>query len=300
MRPLVEEAPWTSVYGAARTSIAFGTFITLVGNDADVLFRPMGRTLTEAAHEAVMHINFFALWGDELESARLVAAAILLAVMAGYRPVFTGVLHYWISASFAAACVPAQGGDHVAVVLSLLLLPVTLTDFRQWHWQKPPSLDKVRQHVLAHVAWSSIFVARLQVGVIYLWAGTSKLVVPEWRDGTAVYYWFLDPKIGLPVEYHQLVLPILANPWAVSLLTWLPVVLELALFAAVVMRREARPFLLPIAVLFHLGNVVVFGLVSFFFSMLGALIVLLVPINRHIDFTRAFRTLGVGQVRTLA
>jgi antimicrobial peptide system SdpB family protein len=290
--------PWTNVYGLARSAVALGTLLSLIVDNADILFRPMGRSVIDDPHDWIVKYNFFALWSNDLDAGRFVAAALLMLVVAGYLPRYTAILHWWISASFAMACVPAQGGDHVATVLCLLLMPVALTDSRRWHWSK-----SISGLAGSRVAWSAVLVARFQIAIVYLWAGVSKLNVKEWVDGTAVYYWFLDPKIGFPVEYHGPVTSFLSNPWVVSFLTWSTIALELTLFVALGMSWRARRFLFPVALIFHAGNIVVFGLVSFFLSMVGALVILLCPADMHIDFSSRFSRLVIelrGRLRSIA
>jgi antimicrobial peptide system SdpB family protein len=276
--------PWSNVYGVARSLLAFGTLLTLLFNDADLLFRPDGGEVNGAMGRQGLFQGslFFLVPPEYLEMARWFSIFILLLVVSGWRPRITGVLHWWIAYSFAAATLTVDGGDQVAAVLALWLIPVTLTDGRKWHWSPPEPVGtdpRLRTLVAAQIAMSTLLFARLQVAIIYFQAGIAKLGVPEWANGTALYYWFTHPVHGMSAAVQPLVMPLLTNPLTVTLLTWGVIVLEVALFAGLTMDRRWRPFLLVLGLFFHLGIIIVHGLVSFFFSMAAALILLLRPVD---------------------
>lgn len=284
-------SPWNACYGACRTLMASATAFTLMFNDPEVLFRPVGRGTIDAP-TGLAAFSYFSLLANHLHVARWTAVVLLLIAAAGYRPRLTGILHWWLSASFMGSCIIIDGGDQIAAVLTLLLLPATLTDPRRWHWLPAPAVETRRQAVLATVAERFVWLARLQVAIVYLHAGVGKLSVPDWRHGTATYYWFLDTKIGFPAEYHEMLVWALQPTWTTVLLTWAPIALELALFTVIAMTRgqQARLWLFAIGIIFHAGNVVAFGLVSFFFTMAGALFLLcLPPLDEAIAAMRAAR-----------
>lgn len=278
--------PWTNVYGVARSLLAFGTLSALLADPVDVLFRPLGMEVREVPNAvgALDWSLFSLLAGDRLWLAELIAVAVLLAVISGWRPRITGVLHWWVTASFAASAVIVEGGDQVAAVLTLLLLPVTLTDPRRWHWQAAPAITRTSGKVAALVALSCLLVIRLQVAVIYFVSATAKLSVPQWANGTALYYWFTHPVFGFPEAVQPLVVPLLANPWVVTLATWGVLAFEAVLFAGLFMDRRWRPALLKLGLLFHFGIVLVHGLFSFFFAMAAALVLYLWPVDRPFLF----------------
>jgi antimicrobial peptide system SdpB family protein len=124
--------------------------------------------------------------------------------------------------------------------------------------------------------------ARLQVAVLYLHAATGKFSVPEWVNGTALYYWLLEPAIGITQKHHDVVLWLLRPAWVTPLISWAPLALELALFCAIGMSSEnrMRRVLFAVAALFHVGNFLFFGLFSFMLTMFAALVLLLRPASR--------------------
>lgn len=124
----------------------------------------------------------------------LVAISILVVVAIGWRPRVTGILHWWVAHSFATSCLVVEGGDQAAALIALLLVPITMTDRRLALAASAPARAAVRDTVASLVAGSAFNVIRLQVAVIYFVASTSKLSVPEWSNGTALYYWLLGTR----------------------------------------------------------------------------------------------------------
>ena len=280
--------PWTNVYGLARTVLALGTLVNLVCDDVDVLFRPIGVGMAETAGALPLaRLSLFSiLSGGHLEQARWLGIVILLVVASGWRPRLTGLLHWWVTCSFAASCIVVDGGDQVAANLTLLLLPVTLTDARRFHWSRPAAIAGPAQAIAALVARSALLVTRIQVGVIYMVAFVSKIAVDEWANGTVVYYWFLHPVFGLSDWRRTLLLPLLTRPASVMLLTWGALAMEALLFMGLLIDRRHRPALLVAGILFHAGIALVHGLITFGLAMTAALILYLRPPEKSFPAAR--------------
>jgi len=277
--------PWAPTIGVARSCLALGTLLTLAFNHPDLLFRPASGVPAEMVPNCIglARWSLFCLLEDHLNLARWIAVAGLAVVISGWRPRWTGVLHWWICVSFSASAMVVDGGDTVAGVLALLLIPVTLTDRRRWHWSRP-SLSHTHSSsdppsetspYMAWVALSALVAIRIQVSGIYLHAAVGKVAVPEWADGTAMYYWLTDPTFGAPQWLSGIVGPLLTQPLSVSLLTWGVIVLEFFLFAALVMPRRAWHIPLVCGLGLHLSIALIQGLVSFGCSMVAALLLYL-------------------------
>lgn len=270
--------PWTNVYGLARSLLAFGTLVTLLVHDPDALFRPLGKAAAEApiTGRLAQWSLFAILSGSYLEVARWIAVAVLLVTISGWRPRITGVLHWWVTMSYSSSAIIVDGGDQLATVLTLLLIPITLTDPRRWHWLKPqsvsPTTSEKAKGLLAYSCW---LVIRLQVAVVYLHAFVGKLEVQEWINGTVVYYWFTHPVFGVPSWMEPLVHPLIQNPVGVMALTWGTIALEIVLAAGLFMKERYRPWLLAAGLTFHGMIAVVHGLFTFFFSSAASLILYL-------------------------
>ncbi|HST61141.1 MAG TPA: hypothetical protein VLK84_20735 [Longimicrobium sp.] len=304
----VPAAPWTNVYGLARSLLAMGTLLTLLAHDTHELLRPLGTSVSQVIRGVFLaRFSLYALLPETyLEAGRWFSIAVLLLVISGWRPRVTGVLHWWVCASYSAAAVLVDGGDQVTAVLTLLLIPVTLTDGRTWHWSpvraaasplsSSSSLDgagvpggggeTARAGVPRLIALSVMLVIRLQVSIIYFQSGVAKLDVPEWANGTALYYWFTHPVYGLSPWRERLFMPLLTSPLGVTLATWGVMAFEVLLFTALVMNRTWWKYLLPLGIAFHFGIIVVHGLVSFFFAMAGALVLYLRPWDEEFRFLR--------------
>lgn len=289
-RYAAEVNPWTNVYGLARTFIALSTACTLAFSQATTLFHPaVGITAPPVCGGVRNGWLFCMLAPGHLDLARWIAIAILLVVASGYRPRVTGVLHWWVSLSLQSTAVVIDGGDQTATVLTLLLLPITLTDPRKWHWDPPPDppalpagapLPREKSRLVARSALSAI---RVQVAALYLHAALGKLQVEEWTDGTAIYYWLTDPMMGSPDWLKRLMMPLLAHP-TVALITWGVFALELALAAGLIVSKPRRRYLLIGGLALHGAIAVVHGLFSFSTVMFAALILYLRPVEQTFDF----------------
>lgn len=274
-RGIAQTSPWTNVYGLARTILAIGTLSTLLASDTSSMFRPAAGVPDFPHCEGAAAYSLFCV--IDLDWTRPVAIGILLVVASGWRPRYTALAHWWVTVSFQASATIPDGGDQVAAVLTLLLLPLALTDGRAWHWQQP---GQVRDPTTSLVAWSALLVIRIQVAGIYLQASMAKLGREEWADGTALYYWLGDPMFGSPGWVSALLAPVLAHPVGVTLLTWGSVAVEFALVLGLVARWPARGYLLAAGVLLHSSIALFMGLGSFALAMGAALVLYLRPLDR--------------------
>lgn len=280
--------PWSNVYGLARTLLATSTLITLIFNDIDILFRPAhGIDMVPFCIGTVSQIGLFCVFSNSLFIAKIISILILILVAIGWRPMITGILHWWISFSFSSSALLIDGGDHVTTVLTFLLIPVTLTDKRKWHWLKVSSkgvqnyFSGESRKLIANFSFKLI---RLQVAIIYLHAAVAKCSVPEWVNGTALYYWFTHPIFGMSTWIEPLVYPLLTNPFFVTISTWIVIALEFLLFAGLFMERKNYRYLLILGIAFHASIAVIHGLVSFFIAMIAALILFLQPVDAEFTF----------------
>jgi antimicrobial peptide system SdpB family protein len=274
--------PWTNVYGVARSLLALATAGTLAFSATGSLFRPAAGLPQAPYCNGPGRMSLFCLVPhDQLWLARWLAVAILLVVASGWRPRYTALFHWWVSFSFAVSATIPDGGDQATAVLTLLMLPVALTDPRRWHWQTlPEEAATATRHALRLIALSALLVIRVQVAGIYLNSSIAKLAVTEWRDGTAVYYWIGQPVFGAPGWLRGILLAMAATTLGVIAMTWGTLILEFALGIAIVMPRRAGKYLLPAGILFHAGIALMMGLLSFSIAMAAALILYLRPVDQ--------------------
>lgn len=286
-------SPWTDVYGLCRSLLALGTIATLVSTPTNALFHPVVGRPSVPSCEGVSQLGLFCQFvGDDgfltsyigLAGAQWIAVILLIVVLIGWRPRYTGVIHWWIAFSLQANASMLDGGDSVTAVLILLLIPITLTDSRRWHWSVPSETSatsegsaslRVSKEIQQMIAWSAFWAIRVQIAGIYFHSATDKFTVREWVSGTALYYWFTDPYFGVPGWLFPLIEPIVESSTLLPLLTWSVMLFELLLFAGLLASASHRKWLLATGVTFHAGISLFMGLISFMFAMWAALVLFL-------------------------
>ncbi|MER5938256.1 sporulation-delaying protein SdpB family protein [Streptomyces sp. NPDC001928] len=294
MRQRTIPIPWATGYGLARTLLALGTLGTLAFSDAATLFREVATVGQYPLCRGVTAGGAFCLVEpDHYDTVRWLCCLVLLVVASGWRPRFTAIPHAYVAFSvFTGISIP-DGGDQITWVLTLLIAIVAVGDSRRWHWQHSPAQDpeSQRRGVLALLGVSAVVVARLQMAVLYFQSCVAKLPHAEWADGTALYYWVNNYDFGAPGWLRPTVSAVVHSPLGVAAMTWGPLVLEIALAAALLMPQKVRWILLAAGVLFHLSIAVVMGLWSFAFAMWAGLLLLLAPLGHDPDLARILRAL---------
>ncbi|MFJ8894936.1 sporulation-delaying protein SdpB family protein [Leifsonia sp. NPDC102414] len=268
---------WTANLGLARTLIALSGLGTLLASSVSTLIRPAAG-VNELFCAGPAAISSWCITPPAAyELMRWVSILVLLVAALGWRPRYTAIPMWWVLFSNQASLTVVDGGDQISAVLALLLVPMSLTDNRRWHWASAESayLDsRPYATITAHV---TLVVIRVQVAYIYINACLAKLGVPEWLDGSAVYYWLRDPMFGPAGALRPLTEWLMAKPVPVAAATWGTLLLEFALGIAIFLPTRARRILLPIGVALHLGIAITMGLWSFAFTMWAALLLLLWP-----------------------
>jgi antimicrobial peptide system SdpB family protein len=267
------ESPWTNVYGVARSLLALSTLLTLLADSSERIFQPL--TVADPGiidRSAVLKASLFFLARNHLASAKLMAVLVLVLVIVGWRPRLTALPHWWVSFSFAASASLIEGGDLIASIVTLLLIPVALSDHRVWHWQRTTTGSRAG----SVAAQTGLLLIRVQVAVIYLFAAVLKFPAEEWANGTALYYVWLSNTFG-PAGLVRLISSWIGTTVLIVPLTWSVLVLELCLAAALVAPLRFRARLLPVALLFHLAIAVCNGLPTFAIAMSAALVLYLRP-----------------------
>lgn len=266
---------WTNLIGAARSTLAFASFMTLLANPAPAWMSQHPGPVAGA----IRLFGLFDLFGPAgIDRARLTGMLVLLVVASGWRPRLTAIPHWWVTASMAHSCLVPDGGDILSANLTLLLIPLALTDKRRFHWQASSELaeEGSLRLFLARTAGAAL---RVQVAIVYLHAAVGKMNITEWINGTAMYYWLLHPAFGPGSLLKDILLAVLVHPFAVLTLTWSVILLELFLFGALFMTGAWRYRLWPVAVGFHLLIFVIHGLASFSLIMMAAATLYLVPLD---------------------
>lgn len=269
-------APYLSLsYALCRSLIALSLLLTLAFNPPWVLFHPTALNLSPPDCSGPWHyFNLFCLLENRYVLSYGICILILLGVLSGWRPRFTGVLHAWVAFSMFHAVTLVEGGEQIALNATLLLIPLTLLDRRKNHWDTAGfSLPEASFQGWIYQVFYFLF--RLQVAFVYLQAGVGKASVEDWQNGTAPYYYATSPMFGMSAWLEPLLLPIFSNPLALTFITYGTIVLELCLFAGLFMEKKYKGTLFGLAVFFHLGIALVHGLITFSLIMIGCLVLFL-------------------------
>lgn len=272
--------PWTNVYGITRSILALSTFLTLLFNKTEYLFKPAAGI--DSYPFRILDFTLFGFGQDDylmLTILKYFALLILFLVIIGWRPRITGILHWYIALSVQNDIIVIDGGSQVSAILTFLLIPITLTDNRKWHWSEPERNNNTHSKIIVFITY---FFIRLQIAILYFDSVVEKLKVQEWVDGTAVYYFTKDPIMGFNSVFTMLSNWIVESPFVV-LITWLTLLVQMVLVFTLVLPKKYWKIILIVAVLMHEIFALFLGLITFSLTMLGALIIYLVPITDHIS-----------------
>lgn len=261
-----------------RSLLALCTLIAIGFNDPVDLFTPTYALNPLYEQFTFSKISIFYLLSNHLFFAKFLSVIILLSVIIGLLPRITCFLHWWISYSFAAGSFIFDGGDQIAEILALLLIPILVTDDSFFQWNKKNKIRSFGYYKNFHVfAW--LLIVQIQMCVLYFHSSIGKFSLTEWGNGTAVYYWFTDPDVGMPNYLIPFLLPLIKSSWGVMLISWGTLVIEFMLFLSFFIRKPGfNRSVLLLGILFHFSIGMVHGLWSFFFAMAGGLILYLSPI----------------------
>ncbi len=271
---------WTNTLGLGRSLLALSTLLTLCFNSQEVLFYS-GINNQNTPKIQDLSINIYT-WFPELAHGYYFSIIVLILVLIGIYPRITCVFHWLVTFSFLTTTALGDGGDQIASILTLLLIPVCIFDKRKWHWSSIEYTHNFYTNSIAAIFYELI---RIQMFVIYFFASVGKFPSEEWKNGTALYYWFNEPLFGVNEFYLPFVNIILESPILTSLSTWSVLVLELSLaFAYFISSQKTRMIFLFMGVFFHFMIVLFFGLISFYFVMAAGLIFFLISKNFNYEY----------------
>lgn len=224
--------------------------------------------------------------GEYTWATHVVLVVCFLAVASGVLPRVTGLVHPVAVLSLMTSLTTVDGGDQAALVFSVLAVPLCVADPRRSHWAPWPLEEGMSHRAVLRRSTVTVFtlVLRLQISLIYLEAGLAKLAVPEWAEGTALYYWTIDGYLPPPTFAEPLVVLIATTPLLLLGATYGTLVLEFLLGASLLLRSaRLRATVLATALLFHLMIALTFAIWSFALTM-AALVTLLLSPTRLADW----------------
>ena len=266
---------YTPRLAIVRFLLAFGMLLTVLCNRLDVVANHNYTRLPAYSAKHTTHASVPFKKADLFlmmnpETARWVVVGILLLVMTGLLPQFTCLLHFWACFSVHNYFLILNGGDELAFILSLLLIPVCLADprFNQW---KQKEITPSAGNIVANV---TLYFIQLQCAWLYFDAGFFKISRPQWQDGTAVYYYTSHYRLGA-VDWVRHINELVTLTPLVKIVTWGVLLLEMGLAICLFLpARIKKKFIIP-AIIFHLLIVVNFGLITFFIAELAMILLYL-------------------------
>jgi antimicrobial peptide system SdpB family protein len=271
---------WTNWLGLSRTLLALSLFLTLIFNSDIMLF------YTGIQNENFSKFDFIDLnmysWFGNLQTTRIVSIILLIPIIIGIYPKYTCVLHWLITYSFNITSIATDGGDQVASIITLLLIPICIFDNRKWHW----SIEKQNKSFIAKtISTFAHLLLTIQISIIYFFASIGKFKVEEWVNGSAIYYWLTQPLFGVTSFFRPLIDVILHNSFLTAFLNWSIIFLELAIGLCILTKNaNYRSKLLIISVIFHFFILLLLGIASFSIIMISCLIILLISKNNNYGF----------------
>ncbi len=218
-------------------------------------------------------ISAYCIFGDAIPLLwiNILLIFFLIIILVGYRPRVTGILHFWVSVSISSAIVLPDGGDAVAQIVTLLLIPICIADDRKWQWKIPKCHSS---SFIKGVSWAFHWGIKIQISYIYLNSAIAKIGVPSWSEGSAVYYVMRGEMFGANVFLSPIVYWLTDFAVVSLVLTWGTIILELLLGVLLLIpTRSSAQCAVFIGWSLHTAIIVFMGLFSFGFIMLGALLI---------------------------
>lgn len=243
--------------------VYLGLTLSLLFTSSNLLLGRAGEARTQAC-DMTFGVNAYCV-GD-VELVRWVSIGLFTLVLAGVRLWVVLLPAAYLAWSFSSYNLMLEGGDQIASNLSILLLPFLLT-VGGGRPQARPSAQ-----VRAVAVRVSVWLIRLQAVLVYGQAAVDKIRRPEWYDGTAMYYWARDASLQQGEPGWSLMQQLTQFQFFTNALTWGVILLEATLAAAILMPRRTRGALFVVAIGFHAGIAVYYGLVTFGLAMTGLLI----------------------------
>ncbi|WP_417554422.1 hypothetical protein [Microbacterium sp.] len=271
--------------GVGRAVLALGSLSTLVLTRTDDLFISFAPHAADSRCVGIGRAGGFCL-SDALTGSRSVGVAasiaILLLVLTGFGARALAIPHFYVAWSISQNIVVVEGGDQVNAVIVLLLIPWIFTTPRGNAWaRRTRFLETLRMNAFAYGAAELI---RVQLSVVYLVAAVAKFAVPQWSEGSALWYWLQVPGFGIPEDVFTALAPILELPAILVTATYAVMAFELLLAVCIWMRSKFARSVLYLGIAFHAGIALVLGLWSFGLTMTGVLLLCLALQTANVVF----------------
>lgn len=257
-----------------RVGVALVSLTTILFTPLDILFYSTTTGQNPAqCRQIAEHISLYCISDSETWpfGARWIHVLVLLLVISGLVPQFATVLHWWVSWSFSVNSNVVDGGDQLLANLLFLCIIISFNDYRKMAWssRRTGGPDNVTINAIS-ISGYILFVG--QIAGVYAQSTIAKLGVDEWRDGSAIWYWFQSSLVG-PAESNwmaQLVQPLIGNPLGSTLVTYTTLLIQAFLFLALFLGPFPRRCAFIVGTIFHISIAVILGLWSFSLVMILA------------------------------
>lgn len=261
-----------------RTFIAGAQLLTIALTKPSNLFAPQsGVPAFPHCEGTVQKLSVYCIPHMDQSLATVLLGAIFVWVISGYRPRYSAVFHWWASLSVGVSWSLPDGGEAIARIITLLLIPVCLAYPYASGWSasrlRPISANL---NILSFVFLWSI---RAEMAFIYFDASISKFGVPEWVDGSAMYYIARGSMFGVSGPLAAPYLWITRIPAGVIFITWSALLIEIliAVFILFSDNKYCRRAAITSDILLHAGIGILMGIWSFSLIMIGASIASCAP-----------------------
>lgn len=265
------------ILAVSRTLLVVAQLSILIGTPTDYLFASVGNQPPGPECEAYNAWTAFCLADGHfsMQVTAWIIVACLLLVASGFFPRYTSILHFYLTFSLSTVVRLPDGGDEAAKLVAFFLVLICLADGRRNHWQTKeiPSVTSS----LMPVAWAAWIGIRAQFAWIYLSAAVGKVSVPEWQDGTAVYYVTRQAFFGYNGPLSEFALWLTSVPLVTLVATWGTIVLEMVVAVFLLLPRRYRLIAVALSLLFHTAIILGIGLFSFGLIMIAGMLLPLLP-----------------------
>lgn len=260
---------WTKELGIVRTLIAVSTFLTLIFNSSETLFLTGLENELFLLQDKVDYINIYT-WFNSFLYGKIFSIIVLFFVILGVNPRVTCVFHWLVTYSFTITSTCTDGGDQVASIITLLLIPICILDTRSSHWKSQKNKFNYYKNNFAFVF---TFLILLQIFTIYFFASTGKFQSEVWQNGTALYYYSTLPQMGLSkgviFDFFNF---IIKSPIILTLSTWGILILELFIAIGIFIENKIlRKYIYFLGLLLHIFIILFYGILSFSLTMIACL-----------------------------
>jgi antimicrobial peptide system SdpB family protein len=260
----------TDLISFTRSLLALCFLITLIFTPLRDLFPDYNIDLLKSNRHGLNWLNLFFLF-DNIVIPYFISIAILILSIIGIYPRYFMILQSWVSYSIYYSVLITEGGDQINAIITFLLIPICLFDNRKNGWKLIKNDFKFNE-VNLYFVFLVFLLIRIQIAVLYLNAGISKIYAPEWDNGTAVYYWFNDPMFGASDIMKNIFGFLFENSYTITIINWGVIFLELFLFTGVFLKQKFKYLLFILGFIFHFLIFLIHGLATFWVSMSACLV----------------------------